>query len=131
MMKRRRSLSILAVLYGGLLASAWGRPGLPPPPPLPPPAPAIAAPGAGDVPREGYAEGRRGNWRNLSPEQRDAIRRLSQEERQALINRAQNRAGEAPAPPGRLSREERRQLRAQIREEHERRGLRPGGGKRP
>jgi hypothetical protein len=123
MMKHLRPIGLLAVLYGGLVASAWSDPALPPPPPPPPAAPA-AAPGAG-------ADAPRGTWRNLSPEQRDAIRRLSQEERQALINRAQNRGGDPPAPAGRLSREERRQLRAQIREEHERRGLRPGGGKRP
>jgi hypothetical protein len=127
MMKRLRPLSLLVALCGGLLATAWGRPALPPPPP--PPGAAVAAPGAGDAP--GTGDTRRGPWRNLSPEQRDAIRRLSQEERQALINRAQNRSGESPLPGTRMSREERRQLRAQIREEHERRSLRPGGGKRP
>jgi hypothetical protein len=139
MMKILRPLTVVAALCGGLLASSWATAVLPPPPPPPP---AYAAPGSVDMPRdardsrddasrEAYPEVRRGNWRNLSPEQRDAIRRLSQEERQALIHRAPNRPGEAPVPAARLSREERLQLRAQIREEHERRGPRAGGGKRP
>jgi len=132
MMKRLRSLVLLPALCGGLLATTAAQTALPPPPPLPPPAygPPSSA-GAAEGQREPGAEGRRGNWRNLSPEQREAIRRLSQEERQALANRNRSRNGEAPAPGGRLSVEERRQLRAQIREEHERRGLRGGGAKRP
>ncbi len=130
MMKRLRSLIMLPALCGGLLATSLARTPLPPPPPpayIPPSPPA----GAAEAPRDRFPEGGRGNWRNLSPEQRDAIRRLSQEERQALINRNRGRNGEAPAPGGRLSAEERRQLREQIREEHERRGLRAGGAKRP
>jgi hypothetical protein len=122
--KMLRPLVLSAALGCGLLAAAWGRPGLPPPPPLPPPA-------AVDGTREPYADARRESGRNLSPEQREAIRRLSQQERQALINRAPGRPGDAAAAPGRLSREERRQLRAQIREEHERRMPRAGGGHRP
>lgn len=123
---------MLPALCGGLVATTSAQTALPPPPPLPPPPyGAQAQPGAGQGPRDPYAEGRRGNWRNLSPEQREAIRRLSQEERQALANRNRNRNDEAPAPGGRLSIEERRQLREQIREEHERRGLRAGGPKRP
>jgi len=128
-MKRRLSPFILpAALYGGLLAAAAAQSALPPPPPPPP---AYIAPGAADAPRYGYADNRRGNWRNLSPEQRDAIRRLSQEERQAMAGRARNPNGEGAPQGGRLSIEERRQLREQIREEHERRGLRSGGAKRP
>ena len=79
--------------------------------------------GAAGLPRDDH-----GNWRNLSPAQRDAIRRLSQEQRAALANR---RGGAGGVPPAqRLSPEERRQLRDQIREEHERRSGRFGGGKR-
>ena len=74
---------------------------------------------------------RGGGWRNLSPEQREAIRRLSREEREALSNRGAGRRGGAPPPGMRLSPQERRQLRDQIREEHERRGAGGGWGRRP
>jgi len=111
----------LRLLLAGLclapVAGVWAWEGLPPPPPLPPP-PMPAGPGAARDPH--------GNWRTLSPEQRDAIRRLSQEQREALIKGRPGVAGAGPAP--RLSPEERRQLRAQIREEHERRRF--GGAKR-
>jgi len=117
-MKSAHMRRLLAVLCMGLVASAFGRPALPPAP-AQPPAPAADLPG-----------GERGNWRNLSPAQRDAIRRLSREQREALINRRQGRQGDAAAPAGRLTPEERRQLRAQIREDHERRGGRFGGGRR-
>ncbi len=113
-MKRKLRHCLLAALCGGWLASAAAQ--LPPPPPLPP-----APGGAHDLGR--------GNWRNLPPAQREAIRRLSREEREALANRLAARPGGGGAP-GRLSPEERRQLRAQIREEHERRSGRIGGGKR-
>jgi len=96
-------------------------PGLPPPPPAPPPAPE----------RDLQQEARRGYWRSLSPEQREAIRRLSQEQREALANRSRSREGGVVPPGGRLTPEERRQLRAQIREERERRGGRFGPGRRP
>jgi len=122
MVKYLRSPSLLGALCAGLTAAAWGQPAVPPP---------SGAPPAMEAPRDSYSEARREYWRNLSPEQREAIRRLSQEERQALIHRGQPRPGEAPLPAGRLSREERRQLRAQIREEHERRSPRGGGGRRP
>jgi len=82
-------------------------------------------PGVADsAPVPGLREAPRGNGRNLSPAQRDAIRRLSHEERDALA-RPRGPAGVAPmpapatAPASRLSADERRQLRAQIREEHE------------
>jgi len=120
-------LGMLAALYGGMLAATAAQT-IPPPPPPPP---AYVAPGNGEAPRDGYPDSRRGNWRNLSPEQRDAIRRLSQEERQAMAGRARGPNGEGAPQGGRLSIEERRQLREQIREEHERRGLRAGGAKRP
>ncbi len=110
--RQRTKRWLLAALWWGLAVSAAAQPGLPSPPPLP-------APGA-EAPRE---PGR--NWRNLSPEQREAIRRLSRERRDAQAARS----GGAGAP-GRLSPEERRQLRAQIREEHERRSGRLGGAKR-
>ncbi len=127
-MKRLLPLCTLAAgLYGGLLAVAAAQ-ALPPPPPLPP---AYVAPGSPQYSRDGNPDNRRGTWRNLPPEQREAIRRLSEQERQALASRGTNRSGEAAPPGGRLSLEERRQLRAQIREEHERRGPRSGGGKRP
>jgi hypothetical protein len=116
-----RLLSGLVCLGMPLLVLA--RPSLPPPPPPPPP-PAGA--------QDGRPEGALGNPRNLSPEQRDAIRRLSQEEREAMANRqAQRQQGRPGANGPRLSPEERRHLRQQIREEHERRGGRFGSGKRP
>jgi hypothetical protein len=121
MMNVIRPLALFAVLCAGLSAAARGQPGVP----LPPAPPVLPAP------HEPSADARREYWRSLTPEQRESIRRLSQEQRQALINRAPVRPGEAPAPAGRLSLEERRQLRAQIREEHERRGPRMGGAKRP
>lgn len=130
-MKRLLPLCMLAALSCGLLSAAAAD-ALPPPPPLPPPlAPGYVPRDAVPEPRGGYTETRRGAARNLTPEQRDAIRRLSQEERQALANRRTARTGEPPQPGARLSAEERRQLRDQIREEHERRGPRSGGGKRP
>jgi len=139
-MKRNRLGSALAalcgVLFSGLITSAWGRAGLPPPPAAEnsaepqrqidraPEAPrSLRGAPPRDVPR--------GNWRNLSPEQRDAIRRLSQEEREALANHPPGRPGAGPPPGARLSPQERRQLREQIREEHERRGGFFGRGKRP
>ncbi len=121
MMNVIRPLALLAALCGGLAAAARGQPGMPPPP----------APPALQAPQDPYADPRREYWRSLTPEQRESIRRLSEEQRRALINRVPVRPGEAPAPAGRLSLEERRQLRAQIREEHERRGPRMGGAKRP
>jgi len=91
------------------------------------------------TPREMPGDSARGAWRNLSREQRQAIRRLSQEEREALAGRSGHPGMIAPpAPPpgavppgGRLSPQERRELRRQIREDHERRGLHLGSGKRP
>jgi len=142
-MKRKRFLSLLPVLLGGLIASAWGRASMPlPPPPLPPgsssepqrdPGPVADGPeraGPSEAPggsgREPQRDFPRGYWRNLSPDQREAIRRLSQEEREALANRSAARQGGALPPGARLSPKERRQLRDQIREEHERRGGRRG-----
>ena len=119
-----RPLVLSAALYAGLLVAVWGQPVPPPLSPLLPLAPR-------DAPRDPTTDARREYWRNLSPEQRDSIRRLSQEQRQALLDRPTGRAGEPPLPAARLSREERRQLRAQIREEHERRGPRAGGSRRP
>jgi len=139
-MKRNRFLSVLAALCGvllsGLISSAWGRAALPPPPGLE---------GASEPPREAdrgseaprslrgdpQRDFPRGTWRNLSPAQREAIRRLSQEERDALATRPPGRQGPGSLPGMRLSPQERRQLREQIREEHERRGAIFGRGKRP
>jgi len=141
-MQRNRYASALAallgILCGGLFSSSWGQtPLLPPPAPLqvaPPPAPAAdETPGEGGhaLRDESAHDFPRGGWRNLSPEQREAIRRLSREQREALLNRAGGRRG-GTAPPGvRLSPQERRQLREQIREEHERRGAGFGRGRRP
>jgi hypothetical protein len=101
-----------ALAFGCAAAMAQANPAnvLPPPPPM-------DFPGPPPLPRD--AE--RGGWRNLSPAQRDAIRRLSQEERDALAAGSNARPG-GPLPPGaRLSAQERRQLREQIRQEHERR----------
>jgi hypothetical protein len=80
-----------------------------------------------EAPREIPREGRQGYWRNLTPAQRDAIRRLSQEQRDALGRRPGLRPGAGVPPGSRLSAEERRQLRDQIREDHERRIGRLGG----
>jgi hypothetical protein len=90
------------------------------------PGAALAAPD-----RDAQQEARRGYWRSLSPAQREAIRRLSQEQRQALANRPGPRQGGVVPPGGRLTPEERRQLRAQIREDHERHGGRASAGHRP
>jgi len=112
---------MLAVVFGALGSFAWGRS----PVPQAPPAAAVNGPPPeqpGTAP-DGLREFPRGYWRNLSPEQREAIRRLSQEEREALAKRNGANRGVA-VPGGRLSPKERRQLREQIREEHERRGRR-------
>lgn len=119
-----RACALLCLLCGAvsatLVAAAWGRPSSPEaPPPQGEP--------QGQFPREAQ----RGDWRNLSPAQREAIRRLSQEEREALVGRPYRRQGAGPLAGTRLSPEERRQLRQQIREEHERRTGRSGLGKRP
>jgi len=111
---RSRARKLLVLLCAGVFAPAWADPPTPLPPPILPPPPAESGP-----------SGARQPWRNLSPQQRDAIRRLSQEQRWALINRAQAN-GAPPAPATRLSPQERRQLREQIRQEHE--GRRRGGG---
>jgi hypothetical protein len=132
MMKRPvTSCTLAALLNGGLIAASLAQARLPPPPPLPPPSPAYLSPGSAESLRDGYLDSPRASWRNISPEQRDAIRRLSEEERQALVSRGGNRNGEAVQPGGRLSIDERRQLREQIRAEHEHRGPRSGGGMRP
>lgn len=133
-MKRNRLLSAVtafcALLCSGLITAAWGRAGVPPLPPAPE-SPSEPQRDADRLPEAPQRDFPRGNWRNLSPAQREAIRRLSQEERQALGTRPPGRPG-ANAPPGtRLSPRERRQLRDQIREEHERRFGGFGRGKRP
>jgi len=91
------------------------------------------SPGSAEAPRrverDSPQDNGRGRWRNLTRAQRDAIRRLSQEERDALARGTNPRQGGA-APGARLSPEERQQLRDQIREEHERHGARHGAGKR-
>jgi len=143
LMKRRCFASAMTALIGALCGSmvdrAWGQTQFYPrivqepvqaPSPVPPmgrDSPEPARPGQGLPPQDLG----RGGWRNLSPEQREAIRRLSREEREALMNHAAGRQGAAPAPGTRLSPQERRQLREQIREEHERRGGGFGRGRRP
>ena len=140
-MKRSRFAAALGALFGlfcgGLISPGWGQTPLPLPPPAPPVqgAAPLAPPGEeateplrGESPQRDFP---RSGWRNLSPAQREAIRRLSREEREALLKRGGPRQGGA-APPGmRLSPQERRQLRDQIREEHERRGGGFGRGRRP
>jgi hypothetical protein len=79
-------------------------------------------------------EQRQGVWRSLSPAQREAIRQFGTEQREPR-NRPPAAPGAPPAPqagdgragPGRLTPEERRELREQIREAHgEFRAGRPG-----
>lgn len=141
-MKRNRFASALAALFGLVCATLIG-PGWGQTPPFPPPAPPASVQGAAPVAPAGNepidtlrGEGPqrdfpRSGWRNLSPAQREAIRRLSREEREALLQRGGTRQGGAPPPGMRLSPQERRQLREQIREEHERRGAGFGRGRRP
>ncbi len=115
---------VAALLAAGLVATASARPPLAPPP-TPSPAPEVGPPNPNENPS-------RGSWRSLSPGQREAIRRLSREQRGAMDRAPGGRPGGAGAPGARLTPSERRELRALIREEHERRGLgRPGSGKRP
>ena len=142
-MKRNPPASALAALFGVLCASlmgpAWGRAPWPvsaPPATLQGSAP--TAPVAEQAPEaarglrgEAQSGTGQGGWRNLTPEQREAIRRLSREQREALINRTDPRRGAAPSPGARLSPQERRQLREQIREAHELRGAGFGRGRRP
>jgi len=106
---RRRWLGLLVLLCAAFLSPAWASARAPLPPPPPPP------------------EFERGPWRNLAPEQRDAIRRLSQEQRQALERGASAGPSAAPFAGSRLSPEERHRLREQIRQDHERRQARAGG----
>ena len=127
---------LFGVLYCGLIACAGSREPLPLPMPSAPAQNAAPHVGADEPSDPAHAlrdgpprEPPRSNWRNLSPAQRDAIRRLSQEEREALIHRGRGRQGGAVGPGSRLSPQERRHLRDQIREEHERRG--GGWGRRP
>lgn len=114
----------------GLAPLAAARP-LPAAPRLPPP-PGYLADRA-----EGGRDAAQGRWADLPPAEREAIRRLSQEQREALARRRDGaRQGQ---PPGeRLTPEERRRLRELIREEHERSqeherhsGRMGGGGRRP
>jgi len=137
-MKRSRFLSALAALCGVLLSgpipSAWGRAAVPPAPQrsLEPQRDGEQAPEAPRTPRgDPQRDSARGNSRSLSPAQREAIRRLSQEQREALAGRPPGRPEGGPAPGMRLSPQERRQLREQIREEHERHGGFFGRGRRP
>lgn len=125
--------ALLSVVCAGQIGSAWARAPLPltlaqnaPPAPGVEPAEGLGAAG-GEAPRDFPRSG----WRGLSPAQREAIRRLSQEEREALINRGRGRLGGAAPSGARLSPQERRHLREQIREEHERRGGGFGRGRRP
>ena len=131
----RRTLAALACLAGsGVVTLACARPYLPAPPPQLPAAP-LAAPGPPNAPNPPVEPPRavpRGFWRNLSPAQRQAIRELSREQREALAGRQGLRPDGANAPGARLTPRERRELRDVIREEHERRGGgRFGPGKRP
>ncbi len=139
-MKRNRFAPALPALFGlfcaGLLGPGWGQTPLPPVPPPPMQGATPLAPAGEEAPEAPRADSPqrdfpRSGWRNLSPAQREAIRRLSREEREALLKRGGPRQG-GGAPPGmRLSPQERRQLREQIREEHERRGGGFGRGRRP
>ena len=123
--------AIAFVVVVGFSPWAGARP-LPAAPPLPPPPPPGYHGERGDAPREVPP----GKWGNLSPSEREAIRRLSQEQREELSRREAGR----PGAPGtaRLTVEERRRLRELIREEHqrreedrERRARSGGGGRRP
>ena len=122
---RARRLWALGLLLAGqgLIPLALARPNLPPEP-----APQ-AEPLRPGLPEEaGPRDGPRGPWRNLSPEQREAIRQLSREQREALAARQGQRPGGPAGPAARMSPRERRELRALIREEHERRAA---GRRRP
>jgi len=116
-------LGAFAVLGCGAMRPALARLNDPTAADAPRPAPGRPADAAGDGPR--------GPWRELSPEQRQAIRQLSREQREALSGRPGARPG-GGVPPARLTPRERRELREVIREEHERRAPPPRrGGKRP
>jgi hypothetical protein len=116
-------------LVAGLVPLAGARP-LPAAPALPPPPPGFAADR-----EEASREGPGGRLGGLPPAEREAIRRLSQEQRDELARREGARRGQAPG--SRLTPEERRRLRELIREEHERReererhSGRTGSGRRP
>lgn len=96
------------------------------PPSAGPPGVALTAT---DGPPDGRSEAVR-SGHNLSLVQREAIRRLSQEQRQGLNRRSVAPSAGAAVLPGHLSPDQRRHLRDQIREDHERRGGRGGGGRR-
>jgi hypothetical protein len=121
--------ALATYLAAGMFGAALARPVIPSAPPEP--AAPTAAPAAPGEPAQGSREA----MRDLTPAQRQAIRQLSREQREAINGGARARPGApaAPAAPGaRLTPNERRQLRAQIREEHERNGKgRFGSGKRP
>jgi hypothetical protein len=137
-------LGVLLPACAGAAQALWQEPGrpaalavqlahrvqyLPPPPALPPPPPAGLRQPVDREERGVQADVQQRNWRNLTPAQREAIRRLSQEQREALANRPA--AGADRLPGARMSPAERRQLREQIRAEHERRREAYGPGRRP
>ncbi len=116
-------LGVVAFLGAGAWRPAVARPGVP--------NGAAGAPAAApEIPAEPGGEAPRGPWRDLSPAQRQAIRQLSREQREALAARPGGRHGGAAPPGARLSARERRELRDVIREEHERHGQGGHGGKR-
>lgn len=126
--------ALVSWMASGLFAVALARPNVPGPPaevPAAPPAAAPAAPPGGAAPRAQTPPAEaRGNWRNLTPAQREAMRQQLREQHEALAGRPGARpapgAPGTPAPPGgRMSPQERRELRAVIREEHERNRRRP------
>lgn len=107
----RGALAWMALVLGAaLVAPALARPEVPPAP----------APDA-DGPARRPPGGPRGAWRDLTPEQRESIRQLSREQREALAARGGPRPGGPGGAGARLTPKERRELRAVIREEHERR----------
>jgi hypothetical protein len=112
-------VALSGVMAVGLIDAVLARPVVPPAPPV-----EAGGPNAAGEPGPGP--------RDLTPAQRQAIRQLSREQREALGSNPRARPGAPGVPGARLTPLERRQLRAQIREEHERNGKgRFGSGKRP
>jgi hypothetical protein len=127
---RSLCVALASLACSGLIAVAAARPNLPPA--APPPLPETPPPGPSNLPGELPRDEPRVPWRNLSPAQREAIRQLSREQREALLGRPGARPGGGYVPGAHLTPRERRDLRALIREEHERHGGgRAGSGRRP
>jgi hypothetical protein len=122
-------LALLSLSGGAGLAQAQEEGAISPAnPPANPPAisPAIspANPPAANAPANASPAGPRGA-RALSPADREALRQLGEEQRKAM-NGGQGARSPGPALPG-MTPLERRRLREQLREEHERRERRRRG----